>query len=71
MAQLNASSVAKVYAQTYSVDYSDTFSPVAKLTFVHLFISLSTTNDWSLYQFDVKNVFLHDNLQKEVYEATT
>ena len=32
-------SVAKGYAQTYGVDYSDTFSSIAKLTFVRLFIS--------------------------------
>ncbi|KAL6315575.1 hypothetical protein AAG906_000880 [Vitis piasezkii] len=32
--------VARGYAQTYGVDYSDTFSPVAKLTSVRLFISI-------------------------------
>ena len=40
VARLKARLVAKGYAQTYGVDYSDSFSPVAKLTFVHLFISL-------------------------------
>ena len=34
---------ARLVAQTYGVDYSDTFSPVAKMTFVRLFISLATT----------------------------
>lgn len=32
---------AKRYAHTYGVDYSDTFSLIAKLTFVRLFISLA------------------------------
>ena len=40
VARLKARLVAKGYAQTYEVDYSDTFSLVAKLTFVRLFISL-------------------------------
>ena len=34
----------KGYAQTYGVDYSDTFSLVAKMTYVRLFISLATTH---------------------------
>ena len=39
--RLKARLVAKGYAQTYGVDYSDTFSLIAKLAFVRLFISLA------------------------------
>ena len=59
--------VAKGYAQTYGVDYSDTFSPVAKLTSIWLFISLATTYSWDLHQLDIKNAFLHGDLAEEVY----
>ena len=54
--------MAKGYAQTYGVDYSDTFSLVAKMTYVRLFISLAATHNWDLHQFDIKNAFLHGNL---------
>ena len=49
VAGLKARLVAKGYAQTYGVDYYDTFSPVAKMTYVRLFISLSATYHWDLH----------------------
>ena len=67
IARLKVRLVAKGFAQIYAVDYSDTFSPVAKLTFVRLFISLAASYDWDLHQLDIKNVLLHGDLQKEVY----
>ena len=45
VARLKACLVAKGYAQTYDVDYSDTFSPVDKLTSARLFISLAASYD--------------------------
>ena len=67
IARLKARFIAKGYAQIYGVDYSDTFSPVTKLTSIRLFISLATTYGWDLHQLDIKNVFLHEDLAKEVY----
>ena len=67
IARLKAFLVVKGYAQTYGVDYSDTFSPIAKLISIHLFVSLAASHDWDLHQLDIKNVFLHGDLQEEVY----
>ena len=61
--RLKAHLITKGYAQIYGIDYFDTFSPIAKLTSLRLFISL----DWDLHQLDNKNVFLHGDLPKEVY----
>ena len=49
VARLKAHLVAKGYAHTYGVDYSDTFSSVAKMTYIWLFISLATTHGWDLH----------------------
>ncbi|RVX21188.1 Retrovirus-related Pol polyprotein from transposon TNT 1-94 [Vitis vinifera] len=67
VAQLKARLVARGYAQTYGVDYSDTFSPVAKLNSVRLFISIAASQQWMIHQLDIKNAFLHGDLEEEVY----
>ena len=67
IAWLKVGLVGKGYAQSYSVDYYDTFSPIAKMTYVKFFISLVATYNWDLHHLDIKNVFLHGDLQNEVY----
>ena len=59
--------VAKGYTQIYGCDYGDSFSPVAKIAFVRLFLSMATMYHWPLYQMDIKNAFLHGEFLEEVY----
>jgi len=59
--------VAKGYAQTYGIDYGEIYNLVVKMTIVRAIIAMAITKGWSFYQMDVKNVFLHGDLQKEVY----
>ena len=59
--------VGKGYAQTYRIDYLETFAPVAKMNTVRILLSLAANREWSMHQYDVKNAFLHGDLDEEIY----
>ena len=52
--------------KTYGVDYAETFSRVANIGSVRMLISFAASLGCLLFQVDVKNAFLHGNLD-EVY----
>lgn len=59
--------MAKGYTQLEGVDYIDAFSSVAKRASVKLLLGLASAFGWSLTQMDVYNVFLHGDLDEEIY----
>eukprot|EP00253_Pinus_taeda_P023838 PITA_23838 len=59
--------VAKGFSQVEGIDYTETFSPVAKMNSIRLVLSLAVSLKWEVHQMDVKSAFLHGDLHEEIY----
>jgi hypothetical protein len=59
--------VAQGFSQKFGIDYKETFALVAKMTIMRVLLSVVVNQGWSLYQIDVRNAFLHGELEEEVF----
>ena len=59
--------VAKGFSQVEGIDYTETFSPVAKINSVRLVLSLAASFKWEVHQMDIKSAFLHGDLHEGIY----
>ncbi|GKE41805.1 retrovirus-related pol polyprotein from transposon TNT 1-94 [Tanacetum coccineum] len=59
--------VAKGYRQDEGIDFEESFAPVARLEAIRIFIVNAASKNMTVYQMDVKTVFLNGELKEEVY----
>ena len=61
--------VTKGFTQIFSVNYYDTWAPVAKLGLIQLILARATLNQWPVDMFDFHSAFLNGKLDsdEEVY----
>jgi hypothetical protein len=59
--------VAQGYSQKEGIYYEETFAPVARLKAIRTLLAFSMAKGFMLHQMDVKNAFLNDVLEEEVY----
>nr|GEW87210.1 integrase, catalytic region, zinc finger, CCHC-type, peptidase aspartic, catalytic [Tanacetum cinerariifolium] len=55
------------YSQQEGIDFDESFAPVARIEFVHLFLAYASHKDFTVFQMDVKTTFLNGILKEEVY----
>ncbi|XP_020675353.1 uncharacterized protein LOC110094454 [Dendrobium catenatum] len=59
--------VALGYNQQFGINYTETFSLVAKMPTIRLLLTLSLNQQWLMYQLDIFNAFLHGDLPDDIY----
>ncbi|GKC04409.1 retrovirus-related pol polyprotein from transposon TNT 1-94 [Tanacetum coccineum] len=59
--------VAKGYRQKEGIDFEESFTPVARIEAIRIFIANVANKNMTIYQMDVKTAFLNDELREVVY----
>nr|GEU33140.1 hypothetical protein [Tanacetum cinerariifolium] len=59
--------VAKGYRQEAGIDFEESFTPVARLEAIRLFIANAASQNMIIFQMDVKTAFLNGELNEVVY----
>ncbi|GJY69481.1 retrovirus-related pol polyprotein from transposon TNT 1-94 [Tanacetum coccineum] len=55
------------YRQEEGIDFEESFSPVARIEAIRIFLAYATHKSFTVFQMDVKTTFLHGTLKEDVY----
>lgn len=56
------------FTQEYEIDYEEIFAHVAHITSIYGLLVVDVIRCQKLFQIDVKNVFLNEDLTEEMYK---
>ena len=59
--------VVKRFNQKKGIDFEEIFSPVVKMSSIHVALSLAACLNLEVEQLDVKTAFLHGDFEEEIY----
>ena len=59
--------VTKGYTQKEVIYYEETFSPVAMLKSIQIFLSIPAHFDCNIWQMDIEMIFLNSNPEQDIY----
>ena len=55
--------VAKGFSQFQGIDYSETFTPVAKMDSIRLVLAIASSKQLEVHHMDLKSTFLHVDIK--------
>nr|GFA61546.1 retrovirus-related Pol polyprotein from transposon TNT 1-94 [Tanacetum cinerariifolium] len=59
--------VVRGYRQEEGIDFEESFTPVAKMEAIRIFLAYARHKLFTVFQMDVKTAFLHGSLKEDVY----
>nr|GFC93455.1 retrovirus-related Pol polyprotein from transposon TNT 1-94 [Tanacetum cinerariifolium] len=59
--------VMRRYRQEEGIDFEESFAPVARMEAIRIFLAYAAHKSFTVFQMDVKTVFLYGSLKEDVY----
>ncbi|GJU10386.1 retrovirus-related pol polyprotein from transposon TNT 1-94 [Tanacetum coccineum] len=59
--------VLRGYRQEEGIDFEESFTPVARMEAIRIFLAYAAHKSFTVFQMDVKTAFLHGSLKEDVY----
>nr|GEZ18154.1 retrovirus-related Pol polyprotein from transposon TNT 1-94 [Tanacetum cinerariifolium] len=59
--------VVRGYRQEEGIDFEESFTPVARMEAIRIFLAYAAHKGFTVYQMDMKTAFLHVSLKEDVY----